>query len=154
MEHESFQDGYDISSLADIKMQLSVESNFEEFEKSTETEFLYETFTEYLNSGNFIEKFELDDLKNFQKDMVKINNVYVGFYKLLKEKGYSNVGISFIVFCDYFNLSYERTYKLLHPKIQLGIEKYLRNKIGNVAYNKTKEKFMPDAGKNIFDLIR
>lgn len=77
------------------------------------------------------------------QDKVIMNDKFVQYMKYLMMKDikqYTNynvsVGVLFVIFCDYFDIDYNKSYLLLHHNIQNMIKKSLMNMIGKQQYNK------------------
>lgn len=109
---------FDLTELTNI-IYNSIEETFgESFVKSENTNellqnkvFINEKFTQYL-------KYLIS------KDIKKLTRYDV------------SVGIMFVIFCDYFNIDYNKSFLLLHPNIQDKIKKSLIKMIGSKEYKK------------------
>jgi len=82
-----------------------------------------------------------------------INNNLVKFIQFCNTKHKNKkVGIIFIGFCDYFDLNYNKTYLVLHEKLQTLIKNNAKKLCGKTIYLKEENK-NPTTNKNVFTLF-
>lgn len=116
--------------------------------------------TEFINkeiSNIFDSKFLFIDSKELICDKFLLNQQFLKLIQYLKEKhNYKNVSLIFIIFCDYFDIEYNKTYICLHEKLQDLIKESAKNIIGNDVYQNMVNKTKPKDYKitTIFDLIK
>ena len=128
------------SEMQNIYNQLSVSEN-SLFDVIEENKYMQDCIEECF-AKTFLQILS-DDL---QSNQILINNNLVRLIKFcLVKSNFKKIGIIFIGFCDYFDLNYNKTYLLLHEKLQLliknsaiclcGKEKYERKKLQNQTPN-------------------
>lgn len=84
---------------------------------------------------------------------VLINNSFVKLIKFCEsEYCYKNVGLIFIAFCDYFDLSYNKIYLQLHEKLQNLIIMTAKC-ICSASYEKNNKKRTNSGIVTLFDLV-
>jgi hypothetical protein len=138
--------------LTNIYMSLSEEIDID-FDIQEIKQKIYKIF-EIIYTKDFL----LKDTDDIQRDQHLINNSFVSLIKETNKIKYTNYGMIFLIFCDYFSLDENKTYLMMHEKIRLIIEKSSEKLIGKKIYKKIKDKVNaehPHAGikiVSIFDL--
>lgn len=116
--------------------------------------------TQFINqsiSTCFDKDFLLIDNKKLELDS---NLITVQFLKLITylktNNNYKNVAIVFIVFCDYFDIEYNKTYIALHDKLKVLINTNARKIIGESIFSKFENKCVNPDYKvtTLFDLFK
>lgn len=89
----------------------------------------------------FEKEFLMIETKTLQDNQNILNNNFVKLMKFCNENyKYKKVGIIFVEFCDYFSLDYNKTFLLLHEKLQILIENSTKCMIGKKCYDSYKRK--------------
>ena len=105
----------------------------------------------------FDKEFLLIETSILQNNSVLINNNLVKFIKHCLEKHKNKkIGILFIGFCDYFALDYNKTYIILHEKLQTLIKLNAKKLCGNDVYLKEelKNPTVKTGVYTLFDLVK
>jgi hypothetical protein len=135
-----------------IYRQISIENEML-FDVSEEKQFLID-----LIENNFDKEFLMIDSKLLISDVNNLNNSFVVLIKLCvnNKRPYKKVENIFIEFCDYFDLPYNKTYVLLHEKIQILIKNGFIKTIGKSKFNKLNQKYNPESSNilSLFDLVK
>lgn len=146
LDHEEFRDN---TSLTDIQLQLSVSDDL----SITETERKIAELNDILNELNtdpkFKELYEISYCKvregmflnviKMLKNEDRLNKMFFMYVTKVPKKKYK-LYLMFVVFCDYFELPYDRTYSKLSVKIKRLLDLSLKLIIGNKSYNKLNKK--------------
>jgi hypothetical protein len=139
-------------SLTNIYLSLSEEIN---------TDFDMTDLTEKINtimSEIYDKDFLLKSTEIIQGDQILINRSFVSLIKETEKIRYRQYSIIFLIYCDYFDLDSNKTFKLLHEKIRNIIEKSVAKVVGEKLYQKAKKQNNLDSVHNgikitsIFDL--
>lgn len=139
------------NSSENIFLKLSVEPENEFLDLTNIKEKLIQSFDDL-----FPKEFLLIPTDELQKNDILINTSFVKFLKNSGEVlNYKKIGVIFIIYCDYFDLNYNKTFSLMNQKIQLLLKTSLKNMIGEKRYHNLKVKsnngvIVP----TLFDLIK
>lgn len=140
----------DSQSLSSIYRQISIEFNdcFDEV-------YEHNNILAYIDEYFPIEIKHIDNTK-FINDVTFFNTTLVGLIKFCVSKNFNKINIIFIIFCDYFDLPYNLMFNNLHPKIKDNIIKRYIKLVGNLEYQKQKQKYNEQKDyvqPTLFDLI-
>lgn len=130
-----------------IKLSISEDTNFEDKNNNCLVIDIIEKI--------FTKKHLQIETKLLQEDSMLLNNMYLTLIKSCGECRFKKPAIIFISFCDYFDLEYNKTFLLLHDKLQMIIKINTKMLIGDVNYQKKQRQ--QNNGLHIptlFDLIR
>lgn len=119
----------DFLSLSKIYIAISVEDD-KDIDNDSKIELVYAIIDEC---------FDVDTKQQDEKIFRKPEYTNECFIKLLKfcgTKDFKQSPIILIVFCDYFNIGYSETYKMLHEKLQKLITIQSRQYISKDVYLK------------------
>ena len=113
-------------------------------------------YIQKLIANQFIIEIKHIDNTKFINDVTFFNTTLVGFIKFCASKNFNKINIIFIIFCDYFDLPYNLMFNNLHPKIKDNIIKRYIKLVGNLEYQKQKQKYNEQKDyvqPTLFDLI-
>jgi len=116
--------------IINIYAKLSIEDNFD-FDTKEEIKLVEHCIEECYDN-----KFKKIDTDILQENDELINNTFVILLKTCVSKDFKKVGQIFLVYCDYFDLDYNKTFEKLHEKLQNLIKNACKNLIGKQCYNK------------------
>lgn len=96
---------------------------------------------------------------NILENQDNLNKKFVSLIKYCVNQKRPNkkIHIIFIEFCDYFDMPYNKTYNILHEKIQILIKNgFIKMIGGKKAFNKLNDKFNPENSNvlSLFDMIK
>ena len=122
------------SAYEQISVSLDVNFDLKEL-----TSLIYKSIEEIFGQS-FIKSQETN---NLLQDKVFINDKFTQYLKYLISKDIKkltnydvSIGIMFVMFCDYFDIDYNKSFLLLHTNIQDKIKKSLIKMIGSKEYKK------------------
>lgn len=136
-------ESYDNNVMTDTEMKsvyekisVSFDTNFDLNEL---TSLIYKSIEETFGQS-FVKSQETN---NLLQDKVFINDKFTQYLKYLISKDIKkftnydiSIGIMFVMFCDYFDIDYNKSFLLLHANIQDKIKKSLMKMIGSKEYKK------------------
>lgn len=138
--------------LSNIYNSLTIKED-EFFDIKNDLKIIENAISQHFNSS-----FLLIETNELQNNEMLLNNNFVILFKICSTKyKIKKIGLIFIGFCDYFDLSYNKTYNLMHKKIQDLININAENICGKDVYNKEKIKNSRKDNiiiKSLFDLIK
>lgn len=122
------------SAYEQISVSLDVNFDLNEL-----TSLIYKSIEEIFGQS-FIKS---QETSNLLQDKVFINDKFTQYLKYLISKDIKkltsydlSIGIMFVMFCDYFDIDYNKSFLLLHTNIQDKIKKSLIKMIGSKEYKK------------------
>lgn len=136
-------ESYDNNRMTDTEMksvyeQISVSLDIN-FDLNELTSLIYKSIEETFGQS-FVKSQETN---NLLQDKVFINDKFTQYLKYLISKDIKkltnydiSIGIMFVMFCDYFDIDYNKSFLLLHANIQDKIKKSLMKMIGSKEYKK------------------
>jgi len=116
--------------ITNIYAKLSIEDNFD-FDTKEEIKLVEKCIEECYDN-----KFKQISTDVLQENDELINNTFVVLLKSCVGKNFKKVGQIFLVYCDYFDLEYNKTFEKLHEKLQNLIKNSCKHLIGKQCYAK------------------
>lgn len=151
INHISFEPIYN-QDLTLIYRQISIEHDML-FDVEEEKQFLIECIEK-----SFDKNFLQIDNKLILEDTNRLNNSFVTLIKhcVNQKTPYKKIHQIFIEYCDYFDLPYNKTYNLLHEKVQNLIKGGFIKIIGKKQFSKLVEKYTPEVNNivTLFDMVK
>lgn len=148
---QEYDDNFETMNLDYIYKKLCIEDNID-FVFNDEQDMVVKSI-QFLYDKDFL----IIESKDIETNPILLNNQFVKLIKYCKTKhDYKKVHIIFLVFCDYFDLDYNKTFIELHEKIRELIEHFTCKMIGQKLYDKYLERTKPTDCKinTLFDLIK
>lgn len=146
-------ESYDNNRMTDTEIksayeQISVSLDVN-FDLNELTSLIYKSIEEIFGQ-TFIKSQETN---NLLQDKVFINDKFTQYLKYLISKDIKkltnydlSIGIMFVIFCDYFDIDYNKSFLLLHTNIQDKIKKSLIKMIGSKEYKKYENMMKREQG--------
>lgn len=140
----------EIMPLSKIYSQLAVneDTNFDD----TEQTMLLISYIELA----FGMEFRKINTHEFLNDADKLNAALAHYIRFCcnenENRNFTDKGILFVTFCDYFSMEYHECFKRLSEKLKESIKKAYIVMIGINEYKKKERRLYPQKPKTIFDL--
>lgn len=143
------QEFNDIQSLNSIYSQLSIKED-DNFDEIRDKDYVVEKLTKL-----YSKEFLLIESKELENEVEILNSSFVKLVMSCKEENYRNIGNIFIVYCDYFDLSYIKIYNHFHPNIKKIITNAYIKLVGKEEYDLKKNLLVSQnyQQSTIFDLF-
>lgn len=146
-------ESYDNNRMTDTEMksvyeQISISLDIN-FDLNELTSLIYKSIEETFGQS-FVKSQETN---NLLQDKVFINDKFTQYLKYLISKDIKkltnydlSIGMMFVMFCDYFDIDYNKSFLLLHTNIQDKIKKSLMKMIGFKEYKKYENLMKKEQG--------
>ncbi len=147
----------DISSKFDEGGERDLSSIYAQLSVGAEDNFEQEQLLEKLNGYLLV---ALDDRSRCLEasdligDQNQLNLAFVTYIKYCAAREVREVGMEFTVFCDYFDLPYDRAYALLHDKLKALVRASFKKMVGAANFNKMNRRLNPNSDvRTLFDMV-
>jgi hypothetical protein len=137
--------------LSNVYKKLSINEDYSNFDLKEEFEKIISIIEKIYDKS-----FKQITTKDLSENEELINKSFAELFKFCREKRFSTSSKLFLVYCDYFDLDYNRTYNALHEKLRIMIKKSSIRILGKecfVFYEKLERANSVNI-PTLFDLIK
>jgi len=137
--------------IQNIYLKLSINEDVS-FDIKDETSLVQKCIDECFDN-----KFKQISTKQLQENDELLNSSFVSLLKYCITKNFKKCSVIFIVYCDYFDLEYNKTFLSFHGKLQGLIKHACKCLIGSQCYKKYEQKNKGNSEiiiQSLFDLYQ